>query len=827
MIEQIIKYLQKKKPKVLTAAIPDQDFIPYVCHYDPSTILTKNGELLQTIRVTGFGGESISTDLISLRDTLRDSISEHVKENKFAFWFHTIRRKKNIVPSGEFPDFFSQKINESWVKANKWDDQYVNELYITIIIEGLDTSIHNFDAFYRSLSFNATKNLHQNFLADSFKNLSRVSLKILAEIEEYGGRMLTIEEREDGVLYSEPMRFFGKIVNLQEEHYPLAANDISDDIMNHKIAFGNRELEVAGLESKNFAAMLSIKEYHEVSTGALERILQLPFEFIITQSFDFAFNKKDIEEQQYQNHILEISGDEEFRQLSYLANFVESDHHVETDFCHVQSTVMLINKDKEVLEKDVGSIVEKFGSLGFILVREDVFSEHCFWSQLPGNFAFLRRQKIINTLRIAGFASLHNFPAGAIEGNHWGPAITTLKTVLNTPYFFSFHEKNLGHTLVLGPQGSGKTTFVNFLIAQAQKFGDKVFYFDSGKSSKVFVEALGGDYKTLTKNIDAQDFLQLNPFSLPSNKTNIDFLTKWIQELIEFLKGKVPEEEIALIPQIVEQALNSPSPSFLTAFDLFSDATKTPNLYEKLKIWGNGKLGYVFGSAQESQWQNAIQAFDLDEIKNQKPILIPVMSYLLQRLEILVDDSPSIIIFDDTWDLLDNPVLSNRLNDFLQTMRARNCAVIFVGKSREEIDDSYIAHHIKENIATQIYLPDKDPGEYCKSIFELSDEEFDILKMMDANDRNFLLKQQGEAIIIDSDLDCLGEMLKILSADELTLTAFEEVIENFKQKNPGGLLMQKDWILQLIEVLKSIEKEKREAELEARRAAKRQQALSS
>jgi len=112
LIETILKKVTSKSDKKLKAKIPDEDFLPYVCHYDPSTILTKNGELLQIIRITGFGGESDSFDLISLRDTLRDSISENIKESKYALWFHTIRRKKNIVPKGEYSDFLSAKIHK-------------------------------------------------------------------------------------------------------------------------------------------------------------------------------------------------------------------------------------------------------------------------------------------------------------------------------------------------------------------------------------------------------------------------------------------------------------------------------------------------------------------------------------------------------------------------------------------------------------------------------------------------------------------------------------------------------------------------------------------
>ncbi len=824
-IGKILKKLRSNNEKKLIAKKPDEDFLPYVCHYDPSTILTKNGELLQIIRITGFGGKSASADLISLRDSLRDSISEHIKENKFALWFHTIRRKKNIVPAGDYDDFLSDKIHQTWVKKNKWDNQYVNELYVTIITEGLDTSIQNFHAFSLSFSRNATFGLHTKFLAESYKNLSRVSLKILTDIEDYGAKLLGINEWED-VLYSEPMRFFGKIANLYEARYPLTANDISNDLASHKIAFGNRELEVSGPDSKNFAAMLTIKEYHEVSTDALERILQLPFEFIITQSFDFSFSKKDIETQKYQDRILQISGDDEFRQLSGLANFIESDTNSETDYCRLQSSVMLINQNKDALEKDIGSLIEKFSTLGFILVREDVFSEHCFWSQLPGNFAFLRRQKIINTLRIAGFAALHNFPSGSFDGNHWGPAITTLNTVLHTPYFFNFHDKDLGHTLILGPKGTGKTTLINFLIAEAHKknnkiWNNKVFYFDFDRSSAAFIKALSGDFHVVTKDITNPSFMQLNPFTLPQTEENEAYIVEWIHELIVFLKGEVPEYEMALIPEIVKQVYASEIPSFLTAFDTFEHAA--PALYEKLKIWGSGKLAYIFGSHKGTNWSNQVHTFDLTEIVHQKPVLIPVLSYILKRIEESLDGSATLVVFDEAWELFDNEIIAPKLNGFLQRLRKKNCAAIFVSSNTDELANSPITKVVKENIATQIYLSNKEAGEYYKTILDLGEQEIEIVKMMDVEDRNFLLKHRGHSLIIDLNLAELGEILKILSADEVTLAAMHEIISSYKKQNPDTPLETVNWMPQLLDVLKTIEKEKRDAEIKAAREAKEAQ----
>lgn len=822
---QLKKASQQKKSSV-AAKLPDEDFIPYVCHYDPNTILTKNGELLQIIRITGFSNNSIISELISLRDTVRDAVKDHVKENKFALWFNTIRRKKNIVPKGgEFKEFFAQKVEESWTKENRWDDQYVNELYITIIVEGLDTSIVNLNSFVRSFSYLTTKGLHHQFLAEAHRTLSLTVNSILKDTEEYGGKLLGLKEW-DGILYSEPMRFFGKIVNLYEERYPLAANDISNDLASHKTAFGDRELEVVGYKNKNFAAMFSLKEYFEVSTASLDRILQLPFEFIITQSFDFTYSKKDLEPYEYQNYILQVSGDEEFRQLSGIANFSDSKHGLPTDYGKLQTTIMFISKTRGELEKDIKLALEQFNSLGFVVVREDIFLEHCFWGQLPGNFRYLRRQKIINTYRIAGFAALHDFPSGNIAGNHWGPAISVLKTVLNTPYFFSFHDGDLGHTLVLGPQNSGKKTLVNFLLAQSRRINSRIIYFDFNNAAKCFIKALSGCYYDISHHqMNDQSFLQLNPLSLPQNSENKKFLEDFFISLIAFSKDPVPEGELQFIAPIVDRILVSNAKNFSAAAEVFN-SPETETIYQRLKIWNGGKLGYIFGSPNEINWSDQIMAFDLTEIHSQKPILIPVVAYLLHRIEISLTGSPAILVLNEAWNLLDNVVLGPHVSEFLARLKQKNCAVILVSNDINHIASSEISAEIKSNIATEIFTPNTAVHECYKTIFGLNDEEMEIVRMMQDEDRHFLLKRAEDSVISSLNLANFVELQKIFSADEIALTAMEEVIA----ANTAGGTPNPDpkiWLPQFFEILKAIEEERIAEEKESIRkeASERRSAI--
>lgn len=806
MIDAILKKIVAKKTTdsaKAAAQIPDEDFVPYVCHFDPNTIITKNGELLQIIRITGFSNTVALSELIELREAVREAVISNVADNKIAFWFNTIRRKKNISPKGEFSEFFAQKFDEAWTKENAWDDQYVNELYITVIVEGLDTSIENLQSFVRSFSYMATKSLHRDFLNNSHKKLTEIVNAIILDLSGYGAKLLRIKEWDE-TLYSEPMRFFGKIVNLYEDRYPLAANDISLDLTSHKIAFGNRELEVIGQQNKNFAAILSLKEYFEVSIESLDRILQLPCEFIITQSFDFTFNKKDLEPYEYQNYLLQVSGDEEFRQTCGIANFIESAQGLTTDYGKIQTTVMIISHNREALEKDVKSALDQFDALGFVVVREDVFLEHCFWSQLPANFRHLRRQKLINTNRIAGFAALHSFPTGQIGGNKWGPAIATIQTALNTPYFFNFHDRNIGHTLFLGSEEFSENKLLHFLITQSRRINGKLFYFDFNNSAKCLIKTLGGSYYDM--NVDDSgdpSFLHLNPLALQKNDANKKFLNEFFTSLVAFARDIVLDSEIEMIPAIVASILDSNANNFGAACELFN-TSKTKNIYNTLKVWNGENLGHIFGAETEINWSDKIIAFDLSAVQNEKPILAPIVNYLIHQIESQLDQSPSIIVLRDAWTMIDNQILAPKIVEFLKRVAQQNCVVIFTSKNPEQISANKLSQEIIDNIATKIFTPNSAPHQSLKTIFELDDEELKILKMMISEENTFFFKRAEDSVIGLLDLSKLTEFAKIFNADELTITAMEEVLVAHLE---NGELNSESWVSQFLEVLQELEKE--------------------
>ncbi|MBI1328154.1 MAG: hypothetical protein GC136_11020 [Alphaproteobacteria bacterium] len=798
--------------------ILEEEFIPFACHYDPNTILTKNGELLQTIKLTGFSFESVNKNgtRIPLRKVVREVISASIDSSKYALWIHTVRRKKDLSTGGAYAQAFSEYVHKSWCELHDWEHKYVNELYITIISEGQDFNLDS-SSFLRALSFKRETRLRREYLKKSAELLSGVTEAILGRLTDFGARRLTVIEHND-VHYSQPLQFYNKIIKLTEKPMPMPISDASDYISStHDVAFGFNALEVRGTEgTKHFAAILTIKEYHEVTASAIDNFLQLDQEFIITETFDFINNDLVLKQYERQKYIFELSEDTSFSEISGFKEILDANRGRPTDFGEHQIIIMLLEDNLRMLEQETKRMVQALDALGLVVVREDVMIEECFWAQLPGNFEFLRRLSPINTSRIAGFASLYNFPAGRITGNHWGNAATVFFTKNNTPYFFNFHDGSNGHTTIIGPYGAGKTVLMNFLISESLKFNPRLIILDQHRASELFVRALGGKYQRITRDKGSTHVAQ-NPLLMNDTPRNREFLTEWLgflmmddnftvpaevkqrlSEAISYSFGLPPQERsiraiaerfwplrnagttapapIEALPDDLDSLLSAASGPDSVVEQKKDSSGLTPA--DRLAFWyGNGEMAHLFGHTQETlPLAESIFAFDITDIVHARWPIIPVFSYLMYRIRGLLDGKPTILVLDEAWNLVDNLVFAPKLGEWMQELREKNALVIFATESIENATQSSITNILMKDIATQIYLPNPEAGTAYKEVFGLNNNEFSQLKNMHKEQREFLLKHHGDAVVAKLDLKGLNDIIAILSGTRENIAILESII---------------------------------------------------
>ena len=786
------KEKQKKdiKENLVLLEVPVPDFVPYACHYSADTILTKNGELMQVIKVTGFSYETIGGETRSLREVIRTAITNNIKSASLAVWLHTVRRKSNLDPEGEYPENFSLHLNNSWDKKNKWGEQFVNEVYITILSEGQTAKFSSAKAFLKSIFYPLQKKIHDNFLESSSNNLDKVVNGVLEDLKSFGAKKLSFH-KEKGVYYSEPLTFLNKVMNLNNIPVKVPVEDLSDYMSSHGVAFGNNAFEVTGPSGKHFGTIFTIKEYHELTDKLLDKLLQLPIRFLITQAIDFVNGDLAYEAYHKQKFILDASKNDYLRKITGIDEIVELESDSETAFGEHQLTIMLIADDLKSLSTSVEDLVYILNKLGIVGVREDLFMEQCFWSQLPGNFRYLCRQSYINTSKVGGYTSLYNFPAGKKDKNHWGPAVTVFRTNNDTPYFFNFHIDDVGHTAIIGPYGAGKTVLLNFLLSESRKFNNKLYFFDQMRASKVFINAIGGKYNVLSHS--NPNGYRFNPFRMENNDLNIEFLIRWIKYLMISNDNTNFEPNDTVIVNAINELYikyKTPDERSIEEFCFILNNMNADKEYLiRLGRWyGEGKYAGFFNSKSDYiEDSGDIVGFGMTHIVNEVETLIPILSYLLYKLELSLDGTPTIIVLDEAWKLMDNDYFGLGVRDWLQALTKKNAMVIFATESVEDVSVSSITKELIEELATQIYLPNADATDVYKEAFNLSDKEFELLHSMDNTKRQFLLKKQDEAIVAKLNLGGMRE-LTVLSGNDDTVRIMEEIMREKKSSNP------EDWL---------------------------------
>ena len=102
-----------------------------------------------------------------------------------------------------------------------------------------------------------------------------------------------------------------------------------------------------------------------------------------------------------------------------------------------------------------------------------------------------------------------------------------------------------------------------------------------------------------------------------------------------------------------------------------------------------------------------------------KAAVMAVLHYLFARFDERFDGVPTLLILDEAWLFLDDPVFAARIRQWLKTLRKKNVSVIFATQSLADIKGSSIAPAIIESCASRIFLPNPQATEpQIKTIYQ-------------------------------------------------------------------------------------------------------------
>jgi type IV secretion system protein VirB4 len=769
-------FFKKKNKTEFVIEDMDHECVPYACHYDDYNLLTKNGELIQAIKIEGYSKEITQFYNEDLRNVIRKAIMDNVTDRNIAIYFHTIRNKHNLDSVNYYSWTFARDTHDGWAKKNYWRDKFVNELYVTIIHEGKNPNTKKELAL--SLVPRVLKKHHMDKLAENAKNLHNIVDKMLDVLKAFGGKRLGVKHDHLGA-HSEALEFLSKIICLRGKRVAMPIRSLDQIFCQTKVAFGGNVLEVLDEDEKHFSALFSIKEYHEFAAKALDKFLRISSEFVITQTLNFVGSNEAKKSFAHFDYILGVSKDETLREYSGLRATIESDRGKPTDYASQQMTVMIIGESLDALQVAVISAMKEARKLGIVMIREDLNIELCFWSQLPGNFHFFRRKSYINTNRSASFASLHNTPSVNTE-NIWGSALTLFRRENGAPHFFNLHVGNAGHTIVAGTTDSAKATLVNFILSESSKYNPSMFYIDQFPTSRVTIKALGGKHEIITLE-GKKPSLALNPFSMQDSEKNRQFLKNWLLLLL-FQEETFKQEQQKEISAAIDKLYAKSNRQISMLLEFINDE----DLKSKLSIWCKpNKYGFLFDNAYDEISSNGAKVLgvDINNLMGKENIIViaPFMSYCLYRYSQTLDNSPAIIIINDANELLKNEIFIDIIPLWLDELTKKNALCIFVCDVSNKIEMSITSFNNK--IVTSLFLPDTKADKY-KDELALNKNEIDSIKSMKLIYRHFMIKQNNELIIVELNLDGMDYAIKALGGKSDAVKAMDKAIAEFSD-NPN------------------------------------------
>jgi type IV secretion system protein VirB4 len=397
-------------------------------------------------------------------------------------------------------------------------------------------------------------------------------------------------------------------------------------------------------------------------------------------------------------------------------------------FGFLTSTLVVMGATAEEADEKLRAAERIIASRGFVTVAEGLNAVEAWLSSIAGHAWANVRHPMVSTLNLSHVAPLSTAWAGDAWNRHLNaPPLAVARTDGSTPFRLDLHVGDVGHTMVVGPTGAGKSVLLSFLALQWKRFpGAQVFLFDKGGSARAALLGMGGTAIDLGGDGVAA-FQPLARIDAPQGRADA---LAWVMNILA-------QEGLPDTPDIKEpvwSALGSlrSAPAeqrHLTGLRLLVQSAAVQAAL--LPYTQDGAMGGVFDGAEDRLNLSDVVLFEMEEIMARPKAAAPALLHLFDRLEERFDGRPTLLILDEAWLFLDSPLFAARIREWLKTLRKKNVAVVFATQSLADIVDSPIAPALIESCPTRIYLPNERAFEpqqrEAYERFGLNDTEIELI----------------------------------------------------------------------------------------------------
>ena len=537
-----------------------------------------------------------------------------------------------------------------------------------------------------------------------------------------------------------------------------------------------------------FIKVISIKSFPSyLHTGILDILNNLVFEYRFASRFIFldqATSRKFIEDKRKDwdqsktsfKNILRSAfsppssttflSDDSINMAFEANNAANENQKNEIGFGFYTATIILMNEDQEILDNNAKEVLKTMERLGFPCLIESINSVDAYLSSIPAISYANVRKPLISTHNLSHIMPLTASWSGDAEHPNpkyksnvdFAPPMFYAASEGRTPFRCSLHVSDIGHTLIIGPTGSGKTSLLGFIAAQQFRYkNSRIFMFDKLRSQYVLCKASNGSFFEISPENNEHDEQKISfcPLADIDDINGRTWVIEWITTVIELQKNgeKLSLDQHEAIAQTINLMSKETNRGEQRRLSKFVSQVQDQEIRQALyKYIDPEQFGSIFDGSQDFIANSKFCVFETNNLMDKgEDIILPALTYLFREIEKTLDGSPTFIILDEAWTFLSHSTFTKKIEKWLREMRRSNCAVVFATQSVSEIRDSPIVSVILESCKTKIYLPNP-PAKQNELLwqtyqsFGLNNKQIDIIASAQPKRHYYLNSESGNKL---------------------------------------------------------------------------------
>lgn len=496
----------------------------------------------------------------------------------------------------------------------------------------------------------------------------------------------------------------------------------------------------------------------------------------------------------------------------------------ESKYGFYTSTILIFNKNLDTLKSQILEMYSIIQAMGFTANIENVNNFETYMGSLPGNTFENVVQLPLFTNQLGSLFPITAQWVGSeinpnplyVQNGGNNPPLGYGKTRGNTPFKINIHTQDVGHTMIIGPAGSGKSVLLNFIISQFFRYKNaKVFSFDKGSSSKVLCYAFGGNFYDIIsedENLN-EKIMTFQPLAKLDTMVDKAWAEKWLEEIAELNKINVDITKRRRIKDAVAELSNFTNDRKSNrTMSALCNIVQDEELKNVFKFYTNDDTsGKMFDGNKNNLTLSNFNVFEMNQLLSigDQTKIIPLIQYLFREIELSIslNSSPSLIILDEAWVFLDHPIFRSKLKMWLKEMRKYNCAVIFASQNLSDAFNSEIADTLIQECPTKILLSNPEALAYSVKEYyqklDLNETQIEIIAMMLPKKEYYMIQKTDRRLFNLALEDRPGlfsliartskndsrnaEKFKEIYKDEFTPKWWQAIMEEYQEKGNDSM----------------------------------------